>query len=118
MDDEKAREPVYYLESPSSPGMFSSIELSFIRSIINADPSPFLGVCRDVQRVCKPPQAAPDARLRKPSLISMREHLPLIGQIVYVHSVTYTLYVRYSRALIGQTSYECPVTYAKRHKRP
>ena len=30
MDDEKAREPVHYPESPSWPGMCISIELSFI----------------------------------------------------------------------------------------
>ena len=31
MDDEKAREPVYYLESSSWPGMCISIEFSFIK---------------------------------------------------------------------------------------
>ena len=32
MDDEKAREPVYYLESPSLPGMCISIEFPLLNN--------------------------------------------------------------------------------------
>ena len=31
MDDETAREPVYYLKLPSWPGMCTSVDLSFIK---------------------------------------------------------------------------------------